>query len=108
LIDWFDLLKNTLWILGLAIGLAVVSMARWEAQVSQKKISQVLAKTGKMMLLDLAGVLFCAGLATTSTRWWEIILWIIMLAWVILHTITEIRRRITNKPMVENSKKNIG
>ena len=92
MVDWFDLLKNSLWILGLSLGLAVLGMAHWEAQISQQKISQILAQPGKPILLDLAGVLFCAGLATTSTRWWEIALWMLMLALIILNAALEIRR----------------
>jgi hypothetical protein len=94
LIDWLDLLKNSLWVLGLSLGLAVISMARWEAQASQKKLKQILEQPGKQILLDLAGVFFCAGLATTSTRWWEVALWMILLALIIFQTAIEIRRRI--------------
>ncbi len=92
MIDWLNLLSNSLWILGLAVGLAVVGLARWEAQAGQLKIRQVLAQPGKQVLLDLAGGFFCAGLAATSSHWWEIALWVIMLALFILQAGVEIRQ----------------
>jgi hypothetical protein len=56
LIDWLNLLSNSLWILGLAVGLAVIGMARWEAQAGLQKMRQVLAKPSKQALLDLMKV----------------------------------------------------
>jgi len=56
LIDWLNLLSNSLWILGLAIGLTVIGVARWEAQEDQQRMRQVLAKPSKQALLDLMKV----------------------------------------------------
>ena len=94
MIDWLNLLSNSLWILGLAIGLTVIGVARWEAQEDQQRMRQVLAKPSKQALLDLAGVFFCAGLAATSSSGWEIALWLIMLAMFVLQAVLEIRKKL--------------
>jgi phosphoglycerol transferase MdoB-like AlkP superfamily enzyme len=78
MIDWFNLAANTLWILGLAIALAVVSHAAWQAALNHEKIRTRLAQPGYQRFFDLAAVLFCLGMAATSRRAWEIILWCVL------------------------------
>ena len=75
MIDWFNLAANALWIIGMAIGLAVVSHASWQASLHHEKLRARLAQTGYQIFIDLAAVLFCLGMAATSRRVWEIILW---------------------------------
>jgi phosphoglycerol transferase MdoB-like AlkP superfamily enzyme len=75
MIDWFNLAANALWILALAIALAVVSHASWQAALSHEKLRTRLGQPGYQMYFDLAAVLFCAGMAGTSRVIWEIILW---------------------------------
>ena len=75
MIDWFNLVANALWIVGLAIALAVVSHASWQAALHHEKLRSWLAQPGYQIFFDLAAVLFCLGMAATSRRVWEIILW---------------------------------
>ena len=75
MIDWFNLVANALWILALAIALAVVSHASWQASLSHEKFRTRLGQPGYQRAFDLAAVLFCAGMAGTSRHLWEIILW---------------------------------
>lgn len=75
MIDWFNLMANALWILGLAIALAVISHASWQAALHHEKLRLWLARPGYQMYIDLAAVLFCLGMAATSPRVWEIVLW---------------------------------
>jgi phosphoglycerol transferase MdoB-like AlkP superfamily enzyme len=75
MIDWFNLAANALWIIGLAIALAVVSHASWQAALQHEKLRNRLAQPGYQIYFDLAAVLFCLGMAATSRRLWEIILW---------------------------------
>jgi phosphoglycerol transferase MdoB-like AlkP superfamily enzyme len=75
MIDWFNLAANALWIFGLAVALAVVSHASWQAVLHHEKLRFRLAQPGYQIFIDLAAVLFCLGMATTSRRVWEIILW---------------------------------
>ena len=48
MIDWFNLAANSLWILGCAIALAVLSYASWQASLRREKIgaSTVIARVG--------------------------------------------------------------
>jgi hypothetical protein len=75
MIDWYNLVANSLWILALAIALAVVSHASWQAALSHVKLRTCLGQSRYQMFLDLAAVLFCVGMAGTSHHNWEIILW---------------------------------
>jgi phosphoglycerol transferase MdoB-like AlkP superfamily enzyme len=75
MIDWFSLAANALWIIGLAIALAVVSHASWQAALHHEKLRSRLGQPVYQIYFDLAAVLFCLGMAATSRRVWEIVLW---------------------------------
>jgi len=78
MVDWFNLIANSFWILGCALALATVSYAGWQASVEDKKMRMVLALLGYKISLYTAGALFSIGLAATSDRIWVIILWTIL------------------------------
>ena len=78
MIDWFNLLANTFWILGCALALATLSYASWHASVENEKLRMVLSSPGYEISLYAAGALFSIGLAATSDRIWEILLWTIL------------------------------
>lgn len=61
MIDWGNLLANSLWIMGCALALATLSFASWQASIHAEKLSAQLSKPGFQSTLILAGVLFCAG-----------------------------------------------
>jgi hypothetical protein len=86
-IDWFNLAANSLWILGCAVGLAAVSFASWEASLKEVKFRQQLNQPGYQAALNMAGLLFCLGLAGTSGRWWEIFLWLALSAWFVFQLV---------------------
>jgi hypothetical protein len=75
MIDWLNLFSNSLWILGLALALATLSYASWEASLHKEKFRSRLNRAPIQAALSLAGVLFCAGLAATSDSTLEIVLW---------------------------------
>jgi len=77
MIDWLNLIANSLWILGCALALATLSYASWQASVKNEKMRMVLSSPGYKISLYAAGALFSIGLAATSERIWEIILWTI-------------------------------
>ena len=78
MIDWLNLIANSFWILGCALALATVSYASWQASVEDKEIRMVLSSPGYKISLYAAGALFSIGLAATSDRIWEILLWTIL------------------------------
>jgi hypothetical protein len=64
-----------LWVLGLATLLAAVSWAIWEAGRGESGLRATLRRPGVRAGLDVGLLLFCAGLAATSGRWWERAVW---------------------------------
>lgn len=78
MINWFNLLANSLWIFGLALALAALSDASWQASLSGEKLRVRLGRSEMQIVLNLAGIFFCAGLAATSQRGWEIGLWVLL------------------------------
>lgn len=76
--DWANLAANSLWIGALALALATLSVASWQASLAHQKLSAALALPGPKIALTLAVVLFCSGLAATSRTQWEVGAWIIL------------------------------
>lgn len=84
MIDVWAVAANTLWILGLSLLLAVVSWAYWRALEEGAAMRSVLARPTLRRGVDLALLLFCAGLAATSGRMWERMVWGLLTAvWVV-------------------------
>ena len=75
MINWFGVFANSLWIFGLALALATFSFVSWQASVYHEKTRQRLKQPGVLLSFSAAAVLFCAGLAATSEKTWEIVLW---------------------------------
>ena len=78
MIDWYNLAANALWILALALALTSLSFARWGARMEEEKLKVILNRPSWQISLNLAGTIFCAGLALTSDIWWEQLLWAIL------------------------------
>ena len=79
MINWWSLISNSIWILALSLVLAVVSIAYYQSRQKGEKISTLLNTPKYALSLNIAGSMFCFGMAVTSTRWWEILLWIVLL-----------------------------
>jgi len=77
-IDWLNLAANALWICALALALAVLSFASWEAKADGERLRVVLSRPRWEFTLNLAGALFCLSLAATSDRIWERALWLVL------------------------------
>ena len=78
MIDWGNLLANSLWILGCALALAVLSFASWQASIYSEKISARLSKPGYRSAIALAGVLFCTGQLFLVENTYLRILWVFL------------------------------
>jgi hypothetical protein len=80
MIDWLNLAFNALWILGLAAALATFSYASWQASLSGEKTLSRLKLPAAQAGLDIAGLLFCLGLAGVAVGWLERLLWLALAA----------------------------
>lgn len=94
MIDWFGLAANTLWILGMVVGLSTVSHASWEAAVSGEKLRARLGKPRMQIWHSLAGVLFCLGLAGTADARVEIVIWLVLAAAFLIQMVIAIRGKV--------------
>lgn len=75
MIDWWALFHNSLWILGLALGLAALGLANYEANRYHVRLRQKLGERGFQLSLNAGTLLFCLGLLFSSKTWWEYVLW---------------------------------
>jgi hypothetical protein len=79
MLPWFPLFANTLWVLALALLLATLSYGAYVASLRHARLGSVLALPPYQASLNLAGLLFCLGLALTSTAiWWQVALWAVL------------------------------
>lgn len=84
MIDWFNVAFNALWILGLAVALAALSYASWEAWMFQESFAARLRRPPIQAAFCLAGLLFCLGLAGTAGAAWKSALWLALAAGFLL------------------------
>ena len=83
MLNVWGVVTNSLWILGLAVLLTVLSWTHWVASAKGNRIRDKLKQPRTQQALDLGLFLFCAGLATTGRTWWERILWGLLAAvWI--------------------------
>lgn len=75
MIDWLGLAASALWIIGSAIGLAVISYAYWEAQMRGEGLRGVLGHARMQAAINVAALLFCIGQLGSVSEPWERVLW---------------------------------
>jgi hypothetical protein len=75
MIDWWALGHNALWVVGLALGLAVLSVANYQAHREAVRLRDKLNQAGAQLALDAGLALFCLGLLFSGRAWWEYAAW---------------------------------
>ena len=78
MINWYSLFANTLWILALAFAAATISYAHWQARQEDIKLGHLLSQPKWQNALNISGVFFCFGLAATTQKVWEQVIWLLM------------------------------
>lgn len=82
--DIWRIPANGLWILGLAILLAVLSWAYWTSGVERACFRAVLGRPPIQRVTYLALAVFCAGLAAIAQTWWKWVFWgLVATAWAL-------------------------
>jgi hypothetical protein len=74
-INWYSLLFNTFWVVGLAILLAAFSYQYWEARQTQTRLRVQFSQPSFLLFFWLSFGFVSIGLAGTATRIWEILIW---------------------------------
>ena len=75
MINWTSIGTGALWITGLAIILATISYAHWQARERGERLRAVLGVFGCQVALDFGMVLLCTGLFFTARSTWERLAW---------------------------------
>lgn len=76
-INWFSVFINLFWIVGLAVLLAAFSYHSWLAREEERPLKIQLNQADFQKYFWLALILIAIGLAGTSQRIWEIVIWTI-------------------------------
>jgi hypothetical protein len=79
MIDWYNLIGNSLWIVSLSLALSIVSIAVWEAAAEGKKLRKLLSTNRRLSVLTTAEILFCGGMVALADVLWERVLWLLLL-----------------------------
>lgn len=90
MIDVWGVFSNALWILGLAVLLAVWSYAAYEAGQHKVKVHHIVNKLGYALALNAGMLLFLSGMVTTEDRGWARGLWIVLGLGVIAESVWRI------------------
>ena len=84
MINVWGVVANGLWVMGLAVLLAVLGWAHWVASEEKSRLRSVLARPNMLRVLDLGLALFSAGLAATGRAWWERLCWgLLAVVWIV-------------------------
>jgi hypothetical protein len=72
---WWALVRNALWLAGLAVGLAALSMASYQARLEEVRLWKKLHEPGIQLPITIGAMLFCLGLCFGGRSWWEQAIW---------------------------------
>jgi len=86
MLSWGSIAGNALWIFGLSLALAVLSLAYWQSRMLGKRMSLVLSRSGWGLALNLAGFIFCLGLGILSAPVWGKVLWFFLVGLLLYNT----------------------
>ncbi len=75
MINWFELLTNSIWILALALALTTLGITRWESMMGKGSWRDLINRSPRALLINLAALLFCLGIGLAAQAWWERLLW---------------------------------
>ena len=78
MIDWPMVGRNALWITGLAITLAAASYNDWWRSLHGESWRHTWNTPRFLAPFNGGLALFSAGLALSSSRWWEIAIWAVL------------------------------
>ena len=95
LIDWPNVLRNALWILGLSSALAAWSYTSWWAGIQGQRMRDAVSRPSFGVPFSAGLLLFSASLAWGATSGWERVLWAALglaFAWQVVAGMRSARR----------------
>jgi hypothetical protein len=78
MIDWYSVGFGALWIMGLGLVTAGLSLANFFGCTQIWKFRQALKMPAYRIMIGLGSVLFCLGLAGSVSTLWEHLLWAVL------------------------------
>jgi hypothetical protein len=75
LIDWQMLAFTGLWIIGLAVVVAIFGFVQFAAQRTARRFGNVLQESGYQAVMNAGLTIICLGLIGSSRHWWEVVVW---------------------------------
>lgn len=91
LIDWQTLAFTSLWIIGLAVVVAIFGFVQYAAQRTARRFVNVLQESGYQAGMNAGLALFCLGLLGSSRHWWEVVVWSTLAIWFCVNLILALR-----------------
>jgi hypothetical protein len=73
MIDWWGLVSNSIWILGLSVCLATLSLVSYRARAEQIPLREAVNEPGSQLALAIGLLFFCLGILATSRTWWQVL-----------------------------------
>jgi hypothetical protein len=84
MIDWLLVGFSALWIGGLSLSLASLSLANYRAYEERRKVGLILVLPVFRVMVNLGMTLFCLGMVGGASEVWEQLLWgILVLVFVV-------------------------
>ncbi len=77
-INWFSIISSSFWIAGLSLLLAAFSYHHWLINQKNRRLIDQLNQPSLQRFFWISLVFFSVGIAATSQKIWEIIVWIII------------------------------
>ncbi len=93
MIDVWGVVSNSLWVIGLAVLLAIWSWARYAAHEANVRTRVILNQRRYVVALDAGLLLFVAGMAATEDRPWAQVVWGVIGVWVLGHAVATARSK---------------
>ena len=81
MVNAWGVVSTGLWVTGLALVLAVLGRAHWDAANERERLGAVLARRDVRRALLAGATLASVGLACASRTWWERVVWILAAVW---------------------------
>lgn len=80
MIDWWSVFTNSLWIVGLAAALAIMSCSDWLAFTEGRGLGSAARRLAHSTSLACSMALACVGAGLGVAAWWERVLWLLVAA----------------------------
>lgn len=75
MIDWYTTLAQMVWLVGLALILMTISLARWTSHQHEQSFRQILKEARFMRSIWMGLFLVSLGLLLLAKVWWQYLIW---------------------------------